>query len=244
MCRGDGFGAAELPALWTNPILRPLLEKLVFIDDQSAAAGYPAEGGMALRTAAGKSRAVGGAAVLRLAASGGSAEAGELGGVAGGMRGGAAGTAVQAGFPGVVSADGGGTEGGISTRYEGRVQAAQAMALLGPRGWVNDPEAGVFKVFRGEGLMAWIEFDTVFQSAREAGEIRVEGVYFRKRQGGGDNLKLADIPPRVFSEVMRDVDLIVAVAAASGMVPEASMSTVEFRRMVLGQLCTWMKMGT
>jgi hypothetical protein len=42
-------------------------------------------------------------------------------------------------------------------------------------------------------------------------------------------LPLEDIPARLFSEVMRDLDLVVSVAHMGGVDPEASASTVEMR---------------
>ncbi|MGO0943915.1 hypothetical protein ACTPD5_22845, partial [Clostridioides difficile] len=40
------------------------------------------------------------------------------------------------------------------------------------------------------------------------------------------SLELASIPPILFSEVMRDIDLVVSVAHAGGVDPETSHSTV------------------
>lgn len=44
---------------------------------------------------------------------------------------------------------------------------------------------------------------------------------------------LADVPPRIFSEVMRDLDLVVSVAHAGGVDPEATASTIEMRASLL-----------
>ncbi|KAB5245959.1 DUF4132 domain-containing protein, partial [Bacteroides thetaiotaomicron] len=43
-------------------------------------------------------------------------------------------------------------------------------------------------------------------------------------------MKISEIPPVVFSEVMRDVDLAVSVAHAGSVDPETSHSTIEMRR--------------
>jgi hypothetical protein len=45
-----------------------------------------------------------------------------------------------------------------------------------------------------------------------------------------------DIPPVVFSEVMRDIDLVVSVAHVGGVDPEASHSTVEMRVAIAREL--------
>jgi hypothetical protein len=47
---------------------------------------------------------------------------------------------------------------------------------------------------------------------------------------------LADIPPVIFSETMRDLDLAVSVAHAGGVDPEASHSTVEMRIAIAREL--------
>jgi len=45
----------------------------------------------------------------------------------------------------------------------------------------------------------------------------------------GNNIKLIDVNEIVFSEVMRDIDLVVSVAHVGGVDPEASHSTLEMR---------------
>ena len=50
-----------------------------------------------------------------------------------------------------------------------------------------------------------------------------------------------EIAPIVFSETMRDVDLVVSVAHAGAVDPETSSSTIEMRRAILGQLLDLLK---
>jgi hypothetical protein len=50
-------------------------------------------------------------------------------------------------------------------------------------------------------------------------------------------MKLTDVPPRVFSEVMRDIDLVVSIAHIAGVDPEASASTIEMRGSLLRETC-------
>ena len=40
-------------------------------------------------------------------------------------------------------------------------------------------------------------------------------------------MPLSDVPPRLFSESMRDLDLVVSVAHRGGVDPEATASTIE-----------------
>lgn len=56
----------------------------------------------------------------------------------------------------------------------------------------------------------------------------IEAVGFTKR-GEWKTVSLEEIPPRIFSEVMRDLDLVVSVAHAGGVDPESSASSVEAR---------------
>ena len=50
-------------------------------------------------------------------------------------------------------------------------------------------------------------------------------------------MALADVPPRLFSEIMRDVDLVVSVAHRGGLDPEASASTVDMRATLVRETC-------
>ena len=56
-------------------------------------------------------------------------------------------------------------------------------------------------------------------------------------------MPIAEVPPRVFSEVMRDVDLVVSVAHAGGVDPEASASTVELRAALVEETCKLLDVG-
>jgi len=62
--------------------------------------------------------------------------------------------------------------------------------------------------------------------------------------GGGEQeyAKLIDLPPRLFSEVMRDADLVVSVAHRGAVDPEASASTVELRASLLRETVRLLKL--
>ncbi|MEA2972923.1 MAG: hypothetical protein QOG82_1381 [Actinomycetota bacterium] len=117
-----------------------------------------------------------------------------------------------------------------SHRYEGhQVQPRQALALLGRRGWLADRETGeVARVFHAHGLAARLQFVDGFATAADVELPTIEGVYFTK-QGSWKAENIETVPPVVFSETMRDLDLMVSVAHAGGVDPEASHSTVEMR---------------
>jgi hypothetical protein len=118
----------------------------------------------------------------------------------------------------------------LSRRYEGhQLQPRQAMALFGNRGWMTDRETGdVWRVFHQHGMTARVEFLDGFLTVADVELPTISAVYFTSR---AEYLAqpLDSIPPIVFSETMRDLDLVVSVAHAGGVDPEASASTVEMR---------------
>ncbi|MEA2844586.1 MAG: hypothetical protein QOJ69_2257, partial [Actinomycetota bacterium] len=117
-----------------------------------------------------------------------------------------------------------------SHRYEGhQVQPRQALALLGRRGWLADRDSGeVARVFHSHGIAARLRFVDGFGTPADVELPTVEGIYFTK-QGKWVAENIETVPPVVFSETMRDLDLVVSVAHAGGVDPEASHSTVEMR---------------
>lgn len=122
---------------------------------------------------------------------------------------------------------------GVSRRYAGhQLQPARTRALLSARGWSVSHEDGVERTDHGLGITAELWFLDGFGSPVEVEPPVLEQVRFRTAREG-TTVALADVPERLFSEVMRDVDLIVSVAHASGVDPEASSSTVEVRAALL-----------
>ncbi|HEU0299570.1 MAG TPA: DUF5724 domain-containing protein, partial [Longimicrobium sp.] len=235
MCRGDRFTGAELRELLEHPILRPALERLVFLGEDGA--GYPAEGGLALRDAEGRVHALGADEGVRLAHPDDLYRRGDW-------------TAWQREcfraervqpfkqvfrelYP-MVQAEAGAT---LTRRYAGhQVQPRQALALLGGRGWVAHPEEGVSRTFHETGLTARLEFQEAFFTPADVEGLTLESAVFT-RKGEWQPIPLAEVPPRVFSEAMRDLDLVVGVAHQGGVDPEATASTVEMRAALLRETC-------
>lgn len=119
------------------------------------------------------------------------------------------------------------------TRYAGhQVQPRQALAILGKRGWIVRPEEGVFKPLYAERLVAELEFDETFFTPADIEGLTLRSLRFM-RSGSREDVSLTEVPPRVFSETMRDLDLIVSVAASTGVDPEASESSIQVRTAVL-----------
>jgi hypothetical protein len=130
----------------------------------------------------------------------------------------------------------------FSSRYAGhQVNPKQAMALLGGRGWVSRMEDGLSRTFHDEGVTAWLESNQGWTTPAEVEAPTLEKLYFTKK-GDWKRLPLTDIPPRLLSEVMRDVDLIVSVAHLGGVDPEASQSTLEMRAAMVRETSRLMKL--
>ncbi|WP_448594535.1 DUF5724 domain-containing protein [Thermoflexus hugenholtzii] len=251
MCRGDRFTGAELRAMLRHPILAPMLRQLVFLVEpappsgasSAIAMGYPVDDGEALRSHDGHLIPIAEGDVLRLAHPYDLFVSGEwslwqrecflneriqpfkqifrelylL-------------TPVEK------------AEGNLSYRYAGhQVQPRRAMALLAQRGWVYFPEEGARRTFHEEGLSAWVMFQWAPFTPAEVEGLTIEAVGFT-RPRSWELLPLTEIPPRLFSEVMRDLDLVVSVAHAGGVDPEASASTIEMRAALIRETCSLLKL--
>lgn len=239
MCRGDRFTGMELRQWHDHALLAPLLARLIVVGE--GILGYPDRGGKALRDFRGKLEPVKAAENMRFAHPHDLLEAGnwhewqsecfkseriqpfkqvfrELYVVTSQER----------------------KDGGISGRYNGQqIQSKQAMALFGSRGWGT--RDGVFKVFHDDGLTASVDFTCGVITLLEVENATLDGVRFTKRDDWLP-VPLKSVPPRLFSEVMRDLDLVVSVAHAGGVDPEASASTVEMRAGLLRETCSLLKL--
>ncbi len=121
-------------------------------------------------------------------------------------------------------------DGVKSLRFAGhQVNPRQATALFGSRGWVTHPEEGPVKTYHDQGISVRVTMEGGWFTPAEVEGMTLHAVLFTKR-GSWEPVALDDVPPRLFSEAMRDVDLVVSVAHMGGVDPEASASTVEMRR--------------
>ena len=235
MCRGDTFTAAELQQLCRHPILSPQLSRLVLVGE--GILGYPEKGGKALRDAAGKLEPVKKGEQLRIAHSHDLLESNAW-------------SAYQQEcfraervqpFKQVFR------ELYVVTKQERRdathsnryatqqIQPKQAMALWGQRGWHT--QDGVQKTFHDSGLTVAVNFKWGAFTPLDVAGLTIDTIEFRRRDDYRP-MKLVDVPPRIFSEVMRDLDLVVSVAHRGGVDPEASASTVEMRASLLRETCS------
>lgn len=124
-------------------------------------------------------------------------------------------------------------EKSISRRYAGhQIQPRKTLALLKTRGWKADYEEGLQKVFHKARFTAKMYAMADWFSPAEVESPTLETVEFHNLKDY-KNVAFEKINPRIFSEVMRDIDLVVSVAHAGGVDPEASHSTIEMRTVLL-----------
>jgi hypothetical protein len=234
MCRGDEFTGAELGKLCGHAILVPMLERLVLVGDKLM--GYPARQGKALRDYAGKLHPVKKTDGLRIAHPCDLLQSGRWDAWQHECF---AAERIQP-FKQVFRELYAVTKQEqrdkmVSRRYAGQqVNERQANALWGQRGWHT--QYGVWKTFYELGVTASVSFKHGYTTPLEVEGLTIDEMEFRHRDQDSP-LKLADVPPRVFSEVMRDLDLVVSVAHVGGVDPEASASTVEMRATLLRETC-------
>lgn len=232
MCRGDVFTPDELAAFLKHPLLKTLVTQLLFTDDETT--GWVKGGGRVLETHAGEQVVLAQDARIRLAHPYDFFKQDvwhEW------QRACFLEERVQP-FKQVfrelyvmtsIERD----ANTFSPRYAGnQINNRQALALFGKRGWVAHPEEGVRKTFHAEHLATWVSFRTGWSTPGEVEGWVIENVYFGQR-GDWHPLALTQVPPRLFSEVMRDLDLVVSVAHAGGVDPETTASTVEMRAALL-----------
>ncbi len=244
MCREDRFSAAELQDLLLHPVLAPMLEQLVFVSD--AAMGYPFDGGRALMKHDGTTQPIGEDAALRIAHPYDLYQSGDW---LQWQRECFLAERIQP-FKQVfrelyLLTEAEKLDGALSRRYAGhQVQPRQALALLGSRGWVARPEEGVQRTFHKHKLAAFITFLQGFYTPAEVEGLTLEGVVFVDPHQRWQPLPLVDIPPVLFSEVMRDLDLVVSVAHRGGVDPESTASTVEMRTALIRETAALLKIET
>lgn len=115
-----------------------------------------------------------------------------------------------------------------SLRYQGhQIQPKKAAALLRTRGWTVSDTEGLQKVYHKQDVVATMYALADWYSPSDVEAPVIEGVTFHNRRR--EILPLEELDPVLFSEVMRDIDLVVSVAHVGGVDPEASHSTLQMR---------------
>lgn len=127
-------------------------------------------------------------------------------------------------------------EKNVSRRYSGhQVQPQKTVALLRGCGWTVDYEEGLQKVFYKENLIARVYAMADWFSPADIEAPTLETVHFYDRRTG-ECVDFTEVPPILFSETMRDIDLAVSVAHVGGVDPEASQSTTQMRVAIAKEL--------
>lgn len=240
MIRGDAFTGTELRTIFEHPMLEPLLSRLVLIGD--GIMGYPVKGGKGLENHAGKVEPVKADEQLRIAHCHDlfTSKQWHLWQADLFRR-----ERIQP-FKQVfrelyLLSDAEKADHDKSTRYGGQqVNPMQANALWAARGWATKEE--VRRRFHEAGISAEVFFQYGVGTPMEVEGLTLDAVRFY-RKNEWKPMALADVPPRIFSEVMRDCDLVVSVAHRGGVDPEASQSTVEMRAALLRETCSLLKMA-
>ena len=123
-------------------------------------------------------------------------------------------------------------EKALSRRYAGhQVQPKKTVALLKTQGWTVDYEEGLQKTFHQEGFIAKLYAMADWFTPSEVESPTLETVQFIDLKTW-KNVPFESLDKRIFSEVMRDVDLVVSVAHVGDVDPEASQSSIELRRAI------------
>lgn len=101
---------------------------------------------------------------------------------------------------------------GYSNRFAGHtINTSIAYRLLQSRGWnfISSDVAEVYKYFPAEKISVNWEFPEARHFFSEESELNADKIEFIR---GRERISLTEVPPLVFSETMRDADLVVSVA--------------------------------
>lgn len=112
-----------------------------------------------------------------------------------------------------------------------QIQPTKTVACLKGRRWIADHETGLGKIFYKDNIVVKMYALADWFAPSDIEAPTLEWVEFQDRKTF-ERLKIEDVPEIVYSEAMRDVDLAVSVAHAGGVDPEASHSTIEMRKVI------------
>ena len=123
-----------------------------------------------------------------------------------------------------------------TNRFEGyQVQPNKAITLLKSRGWKTGYYEPIRKISYRYDTITVIDFVYDYFTAAEVESPTLQEVAFVERLTHKPIL-LQNLPAVHFSEVLRDLDLVVSVAHVGEVDPEASHSTTEMRGVIIEQL--------
>ncbi|MFN8190955.1 MAG: DUF5724 domain-containing protein [Nocardioidaceae bacterium] len=224
---GDAFEPHELADLLQHPILAPMLRELVLVDDEGIV-GFPL-GGTNLAGPDGSERASVGP--LRVAHPNDLLTSGEWPDFQHALMVDERRQPFKQLFRELYTLnENERDEAGVSSRrYAGhQVEGRQVTGIFTSRGWVADFEQGFSRTFHQQKITAWCHLVNGWGSPTEVEDATIDDITFHP-SGKWQPLPLAEVPARVFSETMRDLDLVVSVAHSSGVDPETSESSIAMR---------------
>lgn len=130
----------------------------------------------------------------------------------------------------------------ISRRYAGHpIQPKKTLALLKSRGWIVSYEQGLQKIFYNENIVATIYALVDWFLPADIEAATIEAIQFEDRKSY-QSISINQVPPVIFSETMRDLDLVVSVAHLAEVDPEASLSTVQIRAIIIEEMIKLLKL--
>ncbi|TIC89179.1 DUF4132 domain-containing protein [Nocardioides sp. GY 10113] len=230
---GEAFEPAELADLQRHPVLAPMLRDLVLVDG-AGRVGFARPDGM-LGAADGTARPATGS--LRIAHPTDLLGSGEWPDLQHALMGAERRQPFKQLFRELYTLNDNerDDDGRASRRYDGhQVESRRAGGLFTARGWVADFEVGFSRTFHPLRITAWCHLLDGWGSAAEVEDATIRSVTFH-HPGRWEPLPLAEVPPRVFSETMRDLDLVVSVAHSGGVDPEASESSIAVRARLVAE---------
>lgn len=113
-----------------------------------------------------------------------------------------------------------------------QIQPTKTVSILKGRRWIADHESGLEKIFYKDNIVITMYALADWFSPSDIEPPTLEYVAFSDRKTF-KALSIEEVPDIVYSEAMRDVDLAVSVAHAGSVDPEASHSTIEMRRVIM-----------
>ncbi|USR79751.1 DUF4132 domain-containing protein [Arcanobacterium pinnipediorum] len=122
---------------------------------------------------------------------------------------------------------------GYTQRFAGyQVAVNQTLGLLNSRGWMLNGEEGFEKVHHHSDLRIELYSYADWYTAGDVEAPSFEKVVFLDNKTG-KTYNMAELDPIIFSETMRDLDLVVSVAHVGGVDPELNHTTIELRTRIL-----------
>ncbi|MDO9087974.1 MAG: DUF4132 domain-containing protein [Anaerolineaceae bacterium] len=131
----------------------------------------------------------------------------------------------------------------VSRRFNGiQIKSHSALGLFKVRGWDRDygDERNVKPQKYYSEYKLTVKTETLLEELFSNYVGTFEDIYFSNDQG--KIIPLEEVPPIIFSETMRDIDLVVSVAYAGKSSWESTGSTIENRKALVKETCSLLKL--